>query len=102
MDSKKVLSALCYFSVLFAPFIVPIVIYFVSEESFVKRHAKSSLLSHIIPAVFLPIVFAAAYYDMAQAAGVPVLLLITFIGFGLVSFIILIWNLIRGVKLLIN
>lgn len=102
MDTNKVLSALCYFSVMFAPFIVPIIIYFASDDSFVKKHAKSSLLSHVIPALFIPVVFIAAFYDFSQSTDLPVLLLISFVVFGITSLIIFIWNLVRGVKLLIN
>lgn len=102
LDSNKVLSAICYFSVLFAPFIVPIIIYFASDDSFVKKHAKSSLLSHVIPALFIPLVILAAFYDFAQTADFPILLLTTFVVFGIASLIIFIWNLVRGVKLLIN
>ena len=49
MDNQRILSALCYFSILFAPFLLPLIVYFVSPDTEVKYHAKRSLLSHLIP-----------------------------------------------------
>ena len=100
MDTNRVLAAICYFSIIFAPFLVPIIIYFASGDSFVKQHAKSSLLSHIIPALFIPIVIIAAIIDFSQTEDVPVFLLLSFVLFGIASLVIFIWNLVRGIKLL--
>src|SRR5699024_8196626 len=42
----------CYFSVFFAPFLFPIVVYFVVGLE-VKRHAKKALWSHFITLVVI-------------------------------------------------
>lgn len=53
MANKKILSALCYFSVFFFPLLIPFVIYMVSDETDVKFHAKRSFISHMIPVLLL-------------------------------------------------
>lgn len=102
MDTNKVLAALCYFSVMFAPFLLPIIIYFVSDDLFVKGHAKSSLISHIIPVIFIPILFFTAIYDINQSGDFPILMLVATVVFSIISLIIFIWNLVRGIKILVK
>ncbi|MCM3388533.1 DUF4870 domain-containing protein [Ureibacillus chungkukjangi] len=51
MENNKMISALCYVSLLFAPFLLPIIVYFVIKDKRVKYHAKRALLSHSIPTV---------------------------------------------------
>ncbi|KML42692.1 MULTISPECIES: DUF4870 domain-containing protein [Cytobacillus] len=103
METRKVLSALSYFSIMFAGFIFPLIVFFASEDREVKRHAKSAFLSHLIPLVPVPfIVFAAvtqfAVYDQEipvfflAAVGITIILLL----------IVFIWNIIKGVKVLIQ
>ncbi|WP_231593981.1 DUF4870 domain-containing protein [Cytobacillus firmus] len=103
LETRKVLSALSYFSIMFAGFIFPLIVFFASEDREVKRHAKSAFLSHLIPLVPVPfIVFAAvtqfAVYDQEipvfflAAVGITIILLL----------IVFIWNIIKGVKVLIQ
>lgn len=102
METNKVLSAVCYLSVLFMPFIVPIVIFFVVDDMFVKKHAKSSIWSHFIPFLFVPVLIVEIVYYIPKQENFPLLFLITFIAFACVSFIIVIWNIIKGITLLIK
>lgn len=102
VDTNKVLSALSYFSILFAGFIFPLVVYFVVEDSRVKYHAKKAFLSHLIPLIPVPLVIIGAIIDATgnSGTGVPI---IVFLGVGLsiiVSLVVLIWNIIKGVKVL--
>ena len=53
MSNNKLLSALCYFSVFFSPLLIPVIIYFVTDDHEVKYHAKRSFVSHLVPVVFL-------------------------------------------------
>ena len=53
MSNHKLLAALCYFSVFFALYLLPVIIYFVTDDSEVKHHAKRSLVSHLVPVVLL-------------------------------------------------
>ncbi|RHW34741.1 hypothetical protein D1B33_13925 [Lysinibacillus yapensis] len=50
MDNNKIISALSYVSILFAPFLLPLVVYFVIKDAEVKHHAKRAFISHSIPA----------------------------------------------------
>ncbi|WP_010676592.1 DUF4870 domain-containing protein [Bacillus timonensis] len=61
MNTDKLIAALCYFSIFFAGFILPVVVYILVQNPAVKRHALHALISHIIPAatiVFIIIPFS--------------------------------------------
>lgn len=114
MDNNRILSALCYFSILFAPFLLPIIVYFITPDLEVKHHAKRSLLSHLLPVGLLVITilfmiigafsFSTMPYDgygtstgIGFMSAMPIILMILYM---VVSLIILIWNIIQGVKVL--
>lgn len=105
MDTDKVLSALSYFSILFAGIIFPIVVYFVATNGKVKSHAKKALLSHLIP--FIPILVSGLIFiiGILSGTGEMVFSIILFIGVGIsiiLSIVVLIWNIIKGVKVIQN
>jgi uncharacterized membrane protein len=105
MDTDKVLSALSYFSILFAGIIFPIVVYFVTTNDKVKSHAKKALYSHLIP--FIPIVVSGLIFiiGILSGTGEMVFSIILFIGVGIsiiLSIVVLIWNIIKGVKVIQN
>nr|WP_233252884.1 MULTISPECIES: DUF4870 domain-containing protein [unclassified Geobacillus] len=62
MNSNKVLASLCYFSIFFAGFIFPIVVYFVADDQAVKQHAKKAFLSHLIPAATILLFIISAIF----------------------------------------
>lgn len=104
METNKVLSALSYFSILFAGFLFPLVVYFVADDERVKFHAKKALISHLIPLVPLPLLGIGIFMDITGNGGIgsPI---IAFIGVGLciiLSIIVLIWNIIKGVNVIRN
>ncbi|MFP5162965.1 DUF4870 domain-containing protein [Staphylococcus equorum] len=101
-QSERLLSALSYFSVFFAPLIFPIVIWVLADKP-VSIHAKKSLLYHILPYILIVIGSAIlGYSGMVSSTAVSVILLL--IGFialiGAIYFII--YNLYCGIKILIN
>ena len=105
MDNSKALSALNYFSVFFAPFIVPIIIYFISPDSEVKRHSIRALLSHVIPfilgIILVVTLFIVGVFSM-QVNGDNVLAtwVLLVLGYGLLYLAIIIWNVVQGIKVL--
>lgn len=102
MESRKVLSSLCYFSIFFAGFIFPLVVLIASGDEITKKHAKSALLSHLIPLITVPLLIFALVYEFASMeAEIPVFTIITVVLMVLVSIIVVIWNIIKGVKVLI-
>lgn len=64
MDHPRLLGALNYFSIAFAPLLFPLVVFFASGEPAVRRHAKRACFIQLIPAVpfaaFLFMTFMAA------------------------------------------
>lgn len=101
------LSALCYFSVFFAPFILPIVVYFVVEDVEVKRHAKRSLVSHLIPAATILLFIALAASPVLFGHWGEESLFVggglAWLGFlvaGVVNLVVVIWNVIKGIQVL--
>ena len=105
MNNSKALSALNYFSVFFAPFIVPIIIYFISPDSEVKRHSIRALLSHVIPFI-LGIILVIALFIVGvfsmQANGDKIFVtwVLLTLGYGLLYLVIVIWNVVQGIKVL--
>jgi hypothetical protein len=104
METNKVISALCYFSIFFAGFIFPIIVYFVSDNPHVKKDAKAALLSHIIPIIAIPFLFAGIFLDIgifATGSGLPVFFFLMVGLFILINIIIVIWNVYKGIKVLL-
>jgi uncharacterized membrane protein len=104
LDSNKVLASLCYFSIFFAGFIFPIIAYFVSDDEYVKHHAKKALLSHLIPLATAVIFFFAlvvgAFNLGSFPEAIPGIAFLSFIMVGMINFIVVIWNIIKGIKVL--
>ncbi|MBM7690952.1 hypothetical protein JOC77_000355 [Peribacillus deserti] len=99
MDTNKLLAALSYFSIFFAPFLLPIILYFVSDDYFVKEHSKKAFISHLVPFLGLLFIILGAVGDFT-GGGIPVFSMLGFVLYGLLCFIVLIWNIVRGIKVL--
>lgn len=105
MNQSKGINALSYLSIFFAPFIIPIIIYFVAKEADVRRHAKRALISHVIPIV-LGIILFISFLVTAETAEQLVSNVVTygfiaaFIGYLILTFVLLIWNLVQAIKVL--
>lgn len=105
MEQSKGINALSYLSAFFAPFVVPIIIYFVTKESDVRRHAKRALISHIIPIVlgvilFFSFLFTAYTADQLVGDTVTYGFIAAFIGYIILTFALLIWNVVQAIKVL--
>jgi hypothetical protein len=111
METRKILAALAYFSIFFMGFILPAVLYFVSDDRYVKDHAKAALLSHLIPIACGIIAFIGAFatgfagMSMGGMEGAGIGSIIgMFLLFGvtaIVSLVVTIWNVYKGVKVLL-
>ena len=101
MESRKVLSSLCYFSIFFAGFIFPLAVYLATGDKETKNHAKKSLVSHLIPVIVTPLIIFAAFHDFtSQPDTLPIFTIISIIVLILLWLVIVIWNIIKGVKVL--
>lgn len=97
MKAEKVLSSLCYFSVFFAPFLFPIIIYVLASGE-TRQHAGKSLWIHLVPylCVFIGLMAAAL-----NATNQTISLIIICI-FGVIGVYYFILNFVRGIKVLIE
>ncbi|HLQ96536.1 MAG TPA: DUF4870 domain-containing protein [Pseudogracilibacillus sp.] len=95
MKTDKLLSSLCYFSVFFAPFLFPIIVWILTEEN-VRHHAGKALWIHIVPylCIFAGLGLAALVGDSLLAIGIIIFLALV----GLFYFLL---NFIRGISVLL-
>lgn len=106
MENQKILTAFSYLSIFFAPFIVPLIVYFVTKDSDVKRHSIRALVSHLIPFVFgilffIVFVFSTLRLDPTSSNNtVMVVWLVSFAIYAIVSLGIVIWNIIQAVRVI--
>ena len=107
MDNNKGLSALGYFSVFFAPFLVPIILLFAAKDDDVRYHAKRALISHIIPcilfvfvAIFMIFSFILTTTEPTMSNTSVIIMFLIMGGFTIITFVIFIWNIIQGIKVL--
>ena len=109
MENQKILPAFSYLSIFFAPFIVPLIVYFVSKDSDVKRHSIRALISHLIPFIFGIIFFIVFVFSTMSlntfepSTNGNTFIIIWFVSFGiylLVSLGIVIWNIVQAVRVI--
>lgn len=102
--TNRILAAICYFSIFFLGFIFPTVVYFVAgEDCELKRHAKRALFSHLLPfvmGIIVFFVFLAQLISNPEITTFPITAILAMFLFGLISFIVMVWNVIQGIKLL--
>ncbi|MEK5233345.1 DUF4870 domain-containing protein [Lysinibacillus sp. FSL K6-0232] len=103
MENPKILSAFSYLSIFFAPFIVPLIVYFVVKDSDVKRHSIRALVSHLIPFVFgilFMIVFIFSTFSLDSTSGNTFLIvwIVSFALYAIVSLGIVVWNIIQAIR----
>ncbi|AQR76808.1 DUF4870 domain-containing protein [Paenibacillus larvae] len=100
MKENNVLSSLCYFSIFFAPFLFPIVVYFLANGK-VKYHAKSALWNHLIPYIAI-LIGAVASGVIGVKGGTEtgmggLVIIAIVIAIAIYCFI---WNIVKGIKVL--
>ena len=102
-SSSKVLSSLSYFSIFFAPFLLPVLVYVLSKEEDVKHHAKRALVSHIVP--LFVIIFGIGFGVVLGLSVVDTYsmgtVIISYVTGGLLYVIFFDWNIIQGIKILL-
>lgn len=105
MNNNKILSALCYISLLFAPFLLPLIVYFVIKDPEVKFHAKRALLSHSIP-TFLAILLAIAgfagvlFTSYDNMNGFVWMMFAMMAIYFILSLIVIVWNFIQAFRII--
>ncbi|MDU5145588.1 MAG: DUF4870 domain-containing protein [Paenibacillus dendritiformis] len=103
MNGNKLVSALSYWSVLFAPILFPILVWIVGDSES-KSHAKRALWTHILPTVTAIAGFAALGVISLSVREVEVTLgigsVITVALCGLISVYFFIWNIVKGIQVI--
>lgn len=102
METNKILSALSYFSVFFAGFLFPLIVFLVTNDKEVKGHAKRALFSHLLPLIPVPVIIFTAVYDIVGTpTGEPSILFFICVGLTVIlSLIVVIWNIVKGIQVL--
>lgn len=98
MDTNRLLAALCYFSIFFAGFIVPIAVFIVSNDPYVRRHAKGAFFSHALPFVLLFTAMLAFWLSPTNVDPFTGLLLLS----GIAYVAVMIYNVVQGIRVLIK
>lgn len=105
-QAEKLLSSVCYFSVFFAPFIFPIIIWILSDKP-TSTHAKNSLVYHIYPYIFGIISFLLAIIANGETifnvnSTATVVINIFAIAFVLLAIYYVLYNIYAGIKVLLK
>lgn len=92
---RQLLSSLSYFSIFFAPFLLPLIVWIVAQDNYVRGHAKKALFSHVFP--FLALIPLLIFMFNANHTS-------SIIGYVILFFIIyvavFIYNIYQGIKVL--
>lgn len=98
---ERLLAVGSYLSVFIAPLLFPFLVYFLSSCKVVKYHAKKAIISHILPVLWMvTAVMFLLYIHTAETSHIVMLFLIA--GAGLLNFVIVIWNVGNGIRVLIR
>ncbi|MDH6364477.1 putative Tic20 family protein [Enterococcus sp. PF1-24] len=105
MNEQKILNGLSYISIIFAPFLFPLIVYLVSNNSDVKYHASRALKLHLLPiilTIIALIIIGATGLITNDAQPTAILSGILVIGIAILDVALAIYNLVIGIKILSN
>ncbi|GGG32084.1 membrane protein [Lysinibacillus alkalisoli] len=107
MENNRVLSALNYFSLFFAPFLFPVIVWILVKDTDVRYHAKRALLSHLIPflfGLFFGFLFLTTFVVKQDASNADTLFGVLAVGgfifYLIITIVLMIWNIVQGLRLL--
>jgi len=101
METNKLLAGISYLSIFFAGFIFPLIVFLISTDEWVKRHAKKAFLSHLIPLVPVPfLVGGAIYLDVTNKLDSTAAFFIIggAIFTGILAIVVVIWNIVKSIR----
>ncbi len=95
LSVKGLLSSLCYFSIFFAPFLVPVIVWIAVRDEYVQGHAKKAILSHIFPIIAaIPLVYFIITANHAGSViGFVLLFVVVYLG-------VFVYNIYKGIMTL--
>lgn len=106
MSENNILGGLAYLSILFAPFLLPFIIWLLTNrQSPAHDHAKRAFLLHLVPVILTVILLIAALSTGFLAHDTRTVSLLTVAAMavgGLIDFLFIGYNLYAGLKLLVS
>lgn len=106
MSKNKIVNALSYLSIMFAPFIFPFIVWLITDnDKDMHDTARHAFLLHLIPLVltFLTILIVGVLGMVSQQAAFTGFLFIALLGLvAMVDLGIFIYNLYLGIKILVS
>lgn len=102
---NKIVDALSYFSIFFAPVLLPAIIWIAADDDDMKYHAKKAFWLQLAPTLVMIVVLMAigvtglATNELYSTSFVAIILLAAA---GLFALFFFIYNLYMGIKILIN
>lgn len=97
METRRLIAALCYLSIFFAGFILPILVYLVTNDDEIRSHARRAFVSHALP-FFSLVILLLLWLTSPHLAGLLPILAVTLLLYG----VVLIWNVIKAVQVLVG
>lgn len=103
LKNPKTLICASYLSILFAPVIVPLFIFFTTKNEDVKIHSKRAFISHLIPVCFSFLLFLLSFFAFfattIEKFSMFFLVVIIFITLYFVLYIsLIIWNVLQAIR----
>ena len=103
IDNSYVLSALSYLSIFFAPIVLPLFTWILADEP-TSIHGKKALTNHIFAWICFFVgrgafIFSKEIYDQLL---ISVIFIIITILFFLIALVLYVFNIIKGVKILLK
>lgn len=105
MSSNKLVSGLCYLSILFAPILFPLIVWIVSTEEEVTSNAKKALWLHVLPflltivGLFVLFFFGIATTSEEFLTGTALMIVILI---GIFDFFLFFWNIVKSIKIFLS
>ncbi|EIT86999.1 hypothetical protein A374_02059 [Fictibacillus macauensis ZFHKF-1] len=96
--TNKLLSALSYFSILFIPFLFPVVVHLATKDEQSKAHSMRAMLSHLIPIVGIPLGITITAEDDFSKGSIFYCSLI----FGGITVLVVLWNVYQGIRVAVR
>lgn len=103
--NKKLVNALSYFSILFAPVLLPLIVWIVATERDLKNNARNAFWLQTIPTLFAiisVIVVSVIGLTTGNTNTVGWITILLFLVFGVLSVVLFVYDLVLGVKSLMD
>ncbi len=106
MKNEKIINGLSYISILFAPILFPLIVWFFCRDNQnISYHAKSALLLHILPGIllFVALLSGGTLGILSNSEYIAAVVCVVLLATSIVADIALtIYGLVKGIKLIVE